>query len=98
MTLLQVLMKERVPKNRKADVKFANKAGDSSVELRVLSGGCLCLRCRGHSEIEASLLKNDSLIAHAPGHAFAVEVLEQRDRVLAAHARQFLELAYIDLG
>src|ERR1700752_99610 len=41
-------------------------------------------------------LQNHSLVAHPLGHALAIEIFEQRDRVLAAYAGEFLEFADID--
>ena len=42
------------------------------------------------------LLQNDSFVARAPGNAFAIEILEQRNGIFARNARQFLEFCYVD--
>src|SRR6266403_2119873 len=63
-------------------------------------GTIFCLR-RSRGKIPFGLtacLQNHPLIPHSLRHPLAIEVLQQRNRVLAAHASHFFELAYVDPG
>lgn len=54
------------------------------------------LRSSVQSAAQRSGLQNHPRVPHPPGHPLAVEVLEQRNRILARHSGQILELTDID--
>src|ERR1035438_872373 len=53
---------------------------------------------RGTGSGAPAVLQDDPLIPHPPRHSLAVEVFEQRYRILARHPEQVLEVSYVQLG